>query len=158
MAEAMMPNYQWKRLLESFLKSNLLNRLTKMFSTNLFNLIKRKIHSSNLILSTGAQVKLKQIPHIKRTRNRKLKDSYFTPYHASTAPHLVRRDQEDEKIANPIKFYDLITTYSQLSKSRLAALVVLTTMSGYAMAPTACSASPTLLMTTALGFPCLIKS
>jgi protoheme IX farnesyltransferase len=46
---------------------------------------------------------------------------------------------------------DLLQSYAALSKSRLAMLVVLTTMSGYAMAPFTCSTSATALLWTTIG-------
>jgi protoheme IX farnesyltransferase len=47
---------------------------------------------------------------------------------------------------------------SSLTKSRLSTLVVLTSMSGYAMAPTTCSSSPALLLTMTVGTALCVAS
>ena len=53
----------------------------------------------------------------------------------------------------------LFNTYFSLTKPRLSALVLLTTMSGYAMAPQTCSLPPSLLLSTSIGtFLCIASA
>ena len=73
-------------------------------------------------------------------------------------------DSEDKKKASSTtstairRLGSLGSVYAQLSKSRLATLVTLTTMSGYAMAPLTCSTPPSTLIYTTLGTALCIAS
>ena len=60
--------------------------------------------------------------------------------------------------ASPSAIAQYLDTYATLSKSRLAALVVLTTMAGYAMAPLTCSVSPSSLLWTTVGTALCVSS